>query len=294
MSKTTQRQLAMDFFVATLVDTTLRSDQVSMIHPLFSVSKKPKFDTVEWTKGNETAKLIPHQDHGRPTIFDRDILLFAMGQLAAAVNSGISIDKSKWIVLERGTLLEGIGKSDAGSNYSALLKALYRLDTTKLETNIYNKEEDKSVIKRKNFIDEMEITKNGVGRIAEIKIRLPDYMVDAVIEGAAILKIDNGYLDLKQGYARAFYMFARKRCGTAGWRYNGSIKAFFDDFIDITGNVREFRRWLKKDAEEIKIDGVDLLRGGVLDYRYKYDVQKDSIVVYKKHSGYIEEVVPSD
>jgi hypothetical protein len=58
-----------------------------MEHPIFSLSKKPDMKTRRYENGNSWAEIRPGVK-GLATVFDRDILIYCISQLIAAMNDG--------------------------------------------------------------------------------------------------------------------------------------------------------------------------------------------------------------
>jgi len=81
-----------DFFVCDIFDAAPKSDMAGMEHPLSSLSTKPDFTKKEYTNGSIFVKISPSPD-GCATIHDRDILIFCISQVMAALNAGIKVER---------------------------------------------------------------------------------------------------------------------------------------------------------------------------------------------------------
>ena len=75
-----------DFFVCDLMDATPKGDMASMEHPIFSLSTKPDHRVRRYEHGAVFVEVKPSSD-GLATVHDRDILIYCISQLMAAVNS---------------------------------------------------------------------------------------------------------------------------------------------------------------------------------------------------------------
>jgi Replication initiator protein A len=76
-----------DFFVADILDWALKNDRQSMEHPMFSLSKKPDRRVRHYEHNGNSITIKPGAD-GLATIWDKDILIYAVSQLVAAMNVG--------------------------------------------------------------------------------------------------------------------------------------------------------------------------------------------------------------
>ena len=88
MAKLLQRKHAQkDFFVCDIFDATPKDDIGSMEHPFFSLSKNPDHRIRKYEHNGEYIQITPSFT-GLATIFDKDILIFAMSQIMAKINGG--------------------------------------------------------------------------------------------------------------------------------------------------------------------------------------------------------------
>src|SRR5215472_10524254 len=69
-----------DFFVADILDWALKGDHASMEHPMFSLSKTTDTKIRHYEHNGNTITIEPSR-HGMPTIWDKDILIYAVSQL---------------------------------------------------------------------------------------------------------------------------------------------------------------------------------------------------------------------
>jgi hypothetical protein len=83
-----------DFFVCDIFDFIpgFRDDRASMEHPLFSLSTKPDKRILEYTHNGNRIKIIP-SGMGLATIHDKDVLLYVISYLRAAMNEGVEINQ---------------------------------------------------------------------------------------------------------------------------------------------------------------------------------------------------------
>jgi hypothetical protein len=85
------RQL--DLFTAFVGDVPLRDDREAMSLPLCSLSKKKRITPIEWSnsEGTRWVKVVPTPEWGMATIWDLDVILWALSQLNEALERGMGL-----------------------------------------------------------------------------------------------------------------------------------------------------------------------------------------------------------
>ena len=79
----------LDFFIADIFDALpVKSDRHTMEHPFFTLSTKPDFREVEYSRGGVRITMTPHARRGLPTMMDKDILLYCGSLVMAEMNRG--------------------------------------------------------------------------------------------------------------------------------------------------------------------------------------------------------------
>ena len=82
-----------DFFVCDIFDAAPKADMASMEHPIFSISTKPDRRVRRYESGQNFVEIAP-SIKGLATVHDRDVLIFCISQIMAAVNSGREVKPS--------------------------------------------------------------------------------------------------------------------------------------------------------------------------------------------------------
>src|SRR5260370_41002229 len=168
-----------DFFIADILDWALKDDRHSMEHPFFSLSKKPDLKARHYEHNGNKITIKPRSD-GLATIWDKDILIYAISQLVAAMNAGRQ-DLSPIIRLTTYDLLVSTNRHTGGGDYDQLQKAFERLSGTRITTDIRTN----GVRQREGFgiIDSWRIIeKNSAdGRMVAIELRLSDWLYNAIV-----------------------------------------------------------------------------------------------------------------
>lgn len=193
-----------DFFIANLLDAAPKDDVATMEHALYSLSKKKDIEPRYF----ERMRVTPG-GYGRPTVWDKDIILFCNAQIAQRINNGEA--PSRTLRFQARDLLVFCNRNTGGSDYDALVEALDRLGSTYIKTDIktggVRTREGFALIKYKL----VERTAPGT-KPAALEIELCDWLYRAVCKGE-VLTINRDYFRLTGGLERRVYALARKHCG---------------------------------------------------------------------------------
>ncbi len=123
-----------DFFIADLVEWAIKDDRHSMEHPMFSLSKNPDRKIRRYEHNGNVVVIAPGA-YGLATIWDKDILIYAVSQLVAAINAERK-DLSPTVRLTAYDLLVSTNRHTGGGDYDQLQKAFERLSGTRITTDI--------------------------------------------------------------------------------------------------------------------------------------------------------------
>lgn len=228
-----------DLFVVDIFDAPLKGDMASMEHPIFSLSTKPDHHVRRYENGNVFVEVKPSSDR-LATVHDRDILVYCISCLMAALNEGKPI--SQVIRLKAHDLLKATNRMTNGQAYESLKLALERLSGTRISTNIVTggKEEFETF----GIVDRARIVKESRGgRMQEIEIKLSDWVFRA-IEHKEVLTLHRDYFRLRRPIERRMYEIARKHCGKKSeWRISLEL---LRKKCGSGSNLREFKRLVGK------------------------------------------------
>jgi plasmid replication initiation protein len=209
----------LDLFVAFIGDVPLRDDKESMSVPLVSLSKGKRVAPIEWRSpnGEQFVNVTANATHGMATIWDMDVLIWAVSQINTAINAGR--DVSPVLRFHPHDMLKAIGRDVGGDHYNALEDALRRLTGTLVETNI------RSASKRRkssfHLLERWDHDTDPVtGRSKGMTLTLPQWVYDGVVQHRDVLAISPRYFELTSGIARWLYRLARRHAGkqSTGWR----------------------------------------------------------------------------
>jgi plasmid replication initiation protein len=259
------RHAVRDFFIADILECAIKGDRASMEHPFFSLSKTRDTSTRRYEHNGVTVIITASAEYGLATIWDKDILIYAVSQLVEAINQGRPV--SRTIRVKAYDLLCATNRHTGGQNYKRLIAALNRLAGTRVQTNVATN----GVRRRESFglLDNWRvIEKSQRGDfIAAVELTLNEWLFDAVL-AKEVLTLNRDYFCLDGGLERRLYELARKHCGhQSQWKIGLEL---LHKKSGSTASLKEFRRKIK-----------ELVGGGdLLEYRLHYDAEADQVLFY--------------
>jgi len=236
-----------DMFVADIVDVAPRGDSTSMELPIFAISSKPDKDKFRY-ENKETGnwlEIIPSAD-GRATIHDKDLLIYAFGQIAEAAQKGRKT--SRRIKITAYDYLTITNRGTDGKSYKAIGDTLARLRGTVVRSNIVNTANHLSK-KAEVFglIDYGSAVTDNQGRLEYFEVMISEQLYNAITNNQ-ILEYNREYFTLRSPYDRRMYELCRKNCTS-----NLPWKVKLEDIWHIFGvksPLKEFRRKIKESVEK--------------------------------------------
>ena len=105
----------------------------SMEHPFFSLSSKPDTRSLTYEHDDAKIEIIP-SNHGLPTVFDKDILIYCISKLMHLKNGGKPIGPK--VRLTTHDFLVSTNRPTNNLGYERLEAALIRLAGTVIKTTI--------------------------------------------------------------------------------------------------------------------------------------------------------------
>lgn len=208
-----------DFFVADFFGLRPKDDLATMEHPIYSLSTRPDRRILEYAHNGIEITVTPSM-RGRATIHDKDILIFCISQLMAAINVGKAT--SRVIHLKAHDLLIATNRETSGDSYRRLRGAFERLAGTRITTNIATG--DVEVTTGFGLIESWEIVrKTRGGRMVSVKVTLSEWLYGAVLS-KAVLTLSRDYFRLRKPLERRIYELTRKHCGKQpSWRVSVAV-----------------------------------------------------------------------
>ena len=82
-----------DFFVCDIFDAVPKGGMASMEYPVFSICTKPDKSIRRYENGDIFVEVVPSVK-GLATVYDRDILIFCISQVIAALNDRRKVNQT--------------------------------------------------------------------------------------------------------------------------------------------------------------------------------------------------------
>lgn len=197
-----------DFFLCDMFDASPKDDLGTMEHPVFSLSTRPDLRILSY-RHNDVAITVTPSVKGLATIHDKDILIYCISQLMAALNAGRAV--SRRLHLRAHDLLVSTNRETSGDGYQRLCQAFERLAGTRITTNIATG--GLEVTRGFGLIESWEIVrKTRGGRMISVAVTLSEWLYRAVL-AKSVLTISRDYFRLRKPLERRVYELARKHCG---------------------------------------------------------------------------------
>jgi len=269
-----------DLFICDVADAVLKDIIPTMEHPFYSLSKKPDMKVRRYEHRGNWLEITPSYK-GMATIYDKDILIYAVSQVMAKLKNYKEVYRvingirytcienirdrvGSTIRISAREILMFTNRGTSGSDYDALVDALERLDGTRIKTNIVVEDEQETDFI--GFLRRATIRRKfgGHGRLLWVDITLSDWILDA-IEERQVLTLHRDYFRLSKPTERRIYELARKHCGhKQEWEIGTSM---LHKKSGSQGNIRLFRQALKKLAEHNHLP----------DYRVEFGESEDKV-----------------
>jgi plasmid replication initiation protein len=208
-----------DFFLCDIFGAAPKDDLASMEHPLFSLATRPDLRVRTYAHNGTTITVTPSV-RGRATIHDKDILIYCISQLMAALNAGRAITRT--LRLTAHDLLIATRRDTGGDAYLRLVEAFERLAGTRITTNLTQGGLETTagfgLIEAWEVVRKSPDKRKGGGRMISVSVTLSDWLFRAVT-ARAVLTLSRDYFGLRKPLERRVYELARKHCGgQADWR----------------------------------------------------------------------------
>ncbi len=232
-----------DFFVCDIFDAAPKGDMASMEHPVFSISTKPDRGIRRYESGRNFIEITPSVK-GLATVHDRDVLIFCISQIMAALNDNQPVGQT--LRFQARDLLVATNRGVDGRGYEQLKAALERLVGTIIQTNITTG--DVEILDGFGLIERYRIVRETrEGRMQEVEIKLSDWIFEAIHQ-REVLTLSRDYFRLRKPLERRLYEIARKHCGAqSSWRI-GLAKLKYKCGSNSTD--KEFKRLISKVIEQ--------------------------------------------
>lgn len=272
----------LEFFSLDLIDYAFKDDPASMEAPLYSLSTKKDTSTWRWQSedGNKKVEVTSNAEYGRATQHDKDILIYCMSQLTAAINAGL--DVSRTVQFTARDFLLSTRRKDYGDDYDRLRNALNRLSGTRISTNVKTGGKASKHAEGFGIIDRWRVIEksNTNGRMLAVEVTLSEWLWNG-ITALEVLTIHPNYFKLRKPLERRLYEIARKHVGRQGvWIINM-------ESLHRKSGSRSVLRNFKVDLNKI------IAADSIPEYRYFVD-EKGKVTVYAKDPKRIRQSLQED
>ena len=181
-----------------------------MAWPWFSLAKAKRIEPLAFEQRGQYLRISTSDArHGLATIWDADILIWAVSQLTEARDQGLHV--SRRIAAPPYQILRYLGRGTAQRQYVLLSAALDRLAATTVETTL--RAPSGAASSRFKLFDDWRRTNAG------IELALSEWLFGSVVTDSRVLTIDARYFRLTGGIERWLWRLVRKHVGrqSTGW-----------------------------------------------------------------------------
>lgn len=235
-----------DFFIADILDVSIKDDLASMEHPFFAL-KAGDMRVRTYERNGNSVTIKPGHD-GCATIHDKDVWIYCISQLVEAMNRDRA-DVSRTVRFTAHDFLVTTNRQTSGNGYKLMGDALGRLSGTRIETNIVT-----DGVRERGFFGLIDsgrvIEHDKTGKAVAVEVTLSDWLFRSV-KAKQVLTLSPDYFRIRKPIDRRIYELARKHCG-AQRQWQCTVQTLHEK-SGSTNTVREFRRTLKTliDADDL-------------------------------------------
>ncbi|WP_395745104.1 replication initiator protein A [Prosthecobacter sp.] len=229
-------------FAASTADITPKDQIDLMARNWFSLTpgrtKPIEHEYVDSKTGQtETVRITGSSEHGIATIYDQDLLIFAISQWIDAKRLGM--EPSRRIHFTPYQFFAWLNIAPHGTAYNRLKDALHRLKMTSIQTTIRSdsSKRKRNRIRQFSWISEWEITEEQ-GEVRGIEVVLAEWLFES-IQGFHVLTLDKKYFEIPGGVERWLYLYARKATGGP----NGVWKETFKSLYQKSASQQEYKHY---------------------------------------------------
>ena len=260
-----------DFFICDVADAVLKDLIPQMEHPFYALSKKPETAIRRYEHEDKWLEVIPSVK-GQATIYDKDILIYAVSQIMHAINRGEKVERR--LRFNPRELLIFVNRGTGGKDYDAFCEALDRLMGTVIKTNITTATDtdvplgDDERLGWFHLIEKAHVQrKNGDqdGRIVWAEIELSEWIFNS-IRRKSVLTLHRDYFRLRKPIERRVYELARKMCGA-----QPEFEIGLEKLLKRTGSRMELKRF-RHTMKEIS------MHNHFPDYQVSMDEARDTVI----------------
>lgn len=265
-----ERHPQQDFFVCDVVEAAVKDDWGTMEHPVFSLKKSGDTEIRRYEHNGVQIEVTPSVK-GIATVWDKDVLIYAISQLIAKINAGL--EPNRTIRFRAYDLLVATNRGVGGREYDLLEAALERLAGTRLKTDLRTRDqrtrEGFGLIERWKIVE-----RRSDERMDAVEITLSEWLYRAVL-GKEVLTLHRDYFRLGSSIDRRLYELARKHCGRQPlWRIG------LDVLQKKTGSRSDLREFRKEIRTRVKSDHLP-------EYHLQFDDAADQVLFVRRREEHV-------
>ena len=261
-----------DFFICDVADAVLKDLIPQMEHPFYALSKKPDTAIRRYEHEDKWIEVIPSVK-GQATIYDKDILIYAVSQIMTKLNRGERVERR--LRFNPREMLIFVNRGTGGKDYAAFCEALDRLMGTVIKTNITTAGADKDVplgdeerLGWFHLIERAQVQRKNNetdGRIIWAEIELSEWIFNS-IRRKSVLTLHRDYFRLRKPIERRTSEIARKMCGA-----RAEFEIGLEKLLKRTGARMELKRFRHTLREMATHDHLP-------DYTVLFDEDRDMVI----------------
>lgn len=204
-----------DLFLAAISDAPFRDGLDLMSVPIVSLAKSRRVEPIVYRRGDVSVEVSAPPHIGIATIWDLDVILWAISQLNEAVDRGET--PPPVIHAHAYDILRATKRGTGGREYLGLREALDRLVATTIRTTIRASSRRGETF---GLLERVAWAEDEAGRLKHVAITVPHWLHSAVMD-RRVLALDPRYFEMTSGMGRWLYRVARKQAGDRddGWRW---------------------------------------------------------------------------
>lgn len=234
----------LELFSAIFTDIATRDLQETMEVPFLSLSKKPRFEPIQYNVNGIEIVVTGGAPYGIANIWDWDLIMWLLSQIRQSLDRGDMAARK--IRFHRHAFLKAARREVGGAQYRRLEDAIARLKNTNVVTTLRAKDRRTVMF---SWLEFVEIERDLQGRLSVVTVVLPEWLFEAVSDRRLILSLHQDYFLLTGGIERWLYRFIRKQAGNReeGWSWkfrtlygrSGSMQRFSDFAIALREVVNQ-------------------------------------------------------
>ena len=210
------------------------------------------------TKLTETVRITGSAEHGGiATIYDQDLLIFAISQWIDATRIGL--ETSRRIHFTPYQFFAWLNIAPHGTAYARLKDALNRLKMTNIQTTVRSDsgKRSRNRIRQFSWISEWEITEEQ-GEVRGVEVVLAEWLFDS-IQDFDVLTLDKRYFEIPGSVERWLYRYARKATGGESGIWRETFKSLYAKSASLQ-EYKHFASALRKLVAKDNLPGLKLAK----------------------------------